>query len=391
MRNRFRYLCALAAGMVLSAAFSVAQTPHFEYGVDFDFRFDNREYDVSSYSRSMTVLGARVVPTVGIGIGSRNGRSSHVLMAGADVMKDFGASPIYAEMVLYYNWTQRFRKTEMSMTAGIFPRKKMNGEYSTAFFSDSLKFYDSNLDGLMANWRGRHGYVELAFDWNGKIGAGQREKFMIFSAGQLQYGAFYGGYNANMYHFACSFEENGVVDNILIYPFAGADFRTFLPAFSALYVQVGWLQSFQRDRLYVDRFVKPGGMQIELGVERWGFGIYNTLYLGAGLMPYYDSVVEGQPAYGAELYPGDPFYRTTKNIYNRLEVYWRHRFPSGVMFKVASVQHYDGTGWGWQQQIELEVPLSDKMFRKHPGPKAEEAGQPASDGRGESPRSRKAK
>ena len=81
--------------------------------------------------------------------------------------------------------------------------------------------------------------------------------------------------------------------------------------------------------------------------------------------------MEGQPAYGAELYPGELFYRTTAGVYNRLEIYWSHCFPSGVAFKVASVHHYDGHGWGWQQRIELQVPLSDKMFRKHPRPKDE--------------------
>lgn len=339
-----------------------AAAQRFLWDVDFDFRFDNREYDATTTARSETLFGVRLTPEVGLGWGKGN-----AVMVGLDLFSDFGTTTdISRQMIVYY----RYRDDRFDVHFGRFPRRHLLGDYSQAFFSDWVDFYDSNLDGLMANWRGRHGYVELAFDWNGKIGAGTREKFQILSAGRLQYGAFYGGYNASMYHFSCSFEEPGVVDNILVYPFAGADFRTYLPAFSKLYLQVGWLQSFQRDRVYVGRFVTPGGMQVELGIERWGFGIYNTLYLGAGLMPYYDSVVEGQPVYGEELYFGDPFYRTTSGIYNRLELYWNHRFRSGVTFKVASVHHYDGTGWGWQQKIELQVPLSDKMFRKHPKPKA---------------------
>lgn len=342
----------------------------FLWNADFDFRFDNREYDAMATARSETIFGVRLTPEVGLGWGRGN-----AVMVGLDLFSDFGTTTdISRQMIVYY----RYRDDRFDVHFGRFPRRHLMGDYEKAFFSDWIDFYDSNIDGLMANWRGRHGYVELAFDWNGKIGAGQREKFMIFSSGRLNYGAFYGGYNANMYHYSCSLEEPGVVDNILIYPFAGADFRTVLPAFSKLFLQVGWLQSFQRDRLYVGRFVNPGGMQIELGIERWGFGIDNTLYLGSGLMPYYGSVVEGQPAYGAELYPGELFYRTTAGVYNRLEIYWRYCFPSGVAFKVASVHHYDGHGWGWQQRIELQVPLSDKMFRKHPRPKDETA-RPAAD------------
>ena len=369
MRNRFRYLCALAAGMVLSAAFSVAQTPHFEYGVDFDFRFDNREYDVSSYSRSMTVLGARAVPTVGIGIGSRNGRSSHVLMAGADVMKDFGASPIYAEMVLYYNWTQRFRKTEMSMTAGIFPRKKMNGEYSTAFFSDSLKFYDSNLEGLLLTFRRPRSYYEVGCDWMGKYGENRRERFMIFTSGNSRLTEFFKiGWSACMYHYAGSENVMGVVDNILVNPYVSFELGKYA-GMQRLSLSLGWLQSMQNDRRNVGKYVFPGGGEFVLNARHWNVGLENRLYYGSGLMPYYNSTDAIGEKYGNQLYFGDAFWRITENgsgrgIYDRLEIYYAPYIASFVQLKVAAVCHFNGGFSGWQQIVSVNFVLDRQTFRK---------------------------
>ncbi len=89
-------------------------------------------------------------------------------------------------------------------------------------------------------------------------------------------------------------------------------------------------------------------------------------------MPYYESTVAGQPAYGPGLYSGEPFYRTDKGIYDRLEVYWKHKFGSDIALKVSAVQHYDGDGWGWQQKLELQVYLSDRMFKSFRKPVEEE-------------------
>ena len=42
----------------------------------------------------------------------------------------------------------------------------------------------------MGQYTGSHGYVELVLDWNSMLVGNQREKFSIFSAGRLNYGAF---------------------------------------------------------------------------------------------------------------------------------------------------------------------------------------------------------
>lgn len=354
-------IAAVCAAFLLCSATASAQ--RFLWNVDFDFKFDNKEYADVEHDASVTNFTARLTSQIGLGWGRGN-----ALMVGVDFLNDMGRNTYVArEMIVYY----KYQDDRFGVYFGRFPRRNLIGTYSNAFFSDYISYYDSNLDGLMGQYTGSHGYVELVLDWNSMLVGDQREKFSIFSAGRLNYGAFYGGYNARMYHHAGSETVRGVVDNILIYPFAGVDFTHYLPQFSALYFQVGWLQTFQNDRAYVGRYVTPGGIQLEARVERWGFGIYNSLYLGGNLMPYYESTVAGQPAYGQGLYTGEPFYRTDKGIYDRLEIYWTHKFLSDIALTVSAVQHYDGDGWGWQQKLELQIYLSDRMFRNFRKPSEE--------------------
>ena len=163
----------------------------FAYDVDFEMNFDNREFYRSAFTNSMTIFGARLTPSVGLEHVGKDG-SHHRLMVGIDVMKDFGASPIsellaggktdetalrqnnlnlFREITLYYRLQKQLRNMEMTIYAGIFPRKNMEGRYSQAFFSDSLKFYDNNLEGLLLKFRRPKAYFELGCDWMGQYGA----------------------------------------------------------------------------------------------------------------------------------------------------------------------------------------------------------------------------
>ena len=154
----------------------------FAYDVDFETRFDNREYYRSAFSPSMTVFGARLTPSVGLDI-YQNKDMSHRLMVGIDVMKDFGASPVsklltggndtpetsqrqnnaglFREMTLYYNLDVYTGKAGVQLYAGIFPRRAVQGEYSDVFFSDSLRFYDNNIEGILLRIRNPRTYWEV--------------------------------------------------------------------------------------------------------------------------------------------------------------------------------------------------------------------------------------
>lgn len=348
---RFTFLFIL---LVFSAGTVSAQKFVWEAG--FKYKFDNREYGNDALDESATYYGARLTPQVGLGWGEGN-----ALMLGADLMADFGSAPFSTpvDVIFYY----RYLDPKFGVYAGRFPRKYTIGTYSNAFFSEYVSFYDSNFDGLLAHYQGGKGYVEFICDWNSMLTDNQREKFGIYSAGRLNLGMLYGGYNLSLFHHAHSKTERGVVDNILVYPFIGADFAP-KTRFSNLYIQVGWLQAFQNDRRYIDKYVTPGGIQVDFRVERWGFGIYNSFYGGEGLMPYYKSTVAGQPDYGNGLYSGEPFYRA--DIYNRLEIYWQRNIRQDISVKISSVHHYAQKQWVWQQILSLQVTLSDRMFKKKP-------------------------
>ena len=183
-------------------------TVRFAYDVNFEMNFDNTEYRTSLYP-SMTIFGARLTPSVGLSVGQANGMH-HRLMAGIDVMKDFGRNPVgpeqiavaggetvpnpeastrqsnwnlFGEILLYYRWDASFRKTDLTMTAGIFPRSTA-ATYPRAFFSDSLRFYDNNLEGLLLQFRRPKSYYEVGIDWMGMFGKYRRERFMLFGSGK---------------------------------------------------------------------------------------------------------------------------------------------------------------------------------------------------------------
>ena len=348
-------LCLLSVGK--------ATSQELLWGADFDFFFDNREYK-SKLTMPQTQFGARLAPEIGIGWGR------HSLMAGISVTAEFGAKPFERrpDLIFYYGYKAKKFKGYF----GAIPRSKIMGDYSKAFFSDSIEHYDPTIEGVLLQYVGGKGYVEFGCDWNSRLSKTKREKFMLFSNAQLRFGVFNMGYQFSMYHHAGYSDRGGVVDNVWIYPFVGLDMSSKIRFLDSLTLRAGWINTFQNDRTYVGEYVKPGGAQIELRIEKYHFGIYNTLYLGKNLMPYYEGCVGWENMtpeevadldYGPGLYWGDPYYRTS-DVYNRLEIYWQPINNGKVNIKVASVHHYDGTRWDWQQMLTVGVRINQGMFKK---------------------------
>lgn len=371
------------------------------YDVDFEFCFDNREFYKSDFSNSSTIFGAQLTPSIGIDI-NKGTDLSHRVMLGVDVFKDFGAKTtipqLFSEVTFYYNMEKVFPKTEISLYAGIFPRSAMEGNYSQAFFSDSLTFYDSNLEGVLLKIKRPKAQFELGCDWMGMIGPGVRERFMIFSAGEgkvLDYLTL--GYAAYMYHYANSYEVKGVVDNILCNPYVRLELTEFLPL-QKFSLALGWLQSAQRDRKNIGDMIFPGGGELTAQIQKWGVGIQNRLFVGKDMMPYYNNLDEGGYKYGSDLYFGDPFYRVFDNdtdklygklsdaslsqmsngndvpsiaasetgrigIYDRLEVYYAPEICSFLDLKIAAVFHFNGGYSGCQQRFSLCFDLHSLINR----------------------------
>ena len=383
-----RYIFILL--VLLSASAMATEKPKvsFAYDLDFEMNFDNREFSKSRFTPSMTIFGARVTPAVGLSVAEQDG-TLHRLMAGVDVMKDFGASPVseliaggqtaetarnlnnlglFREVSLYYNLRKKVSKVDMELYAGIFPRSAMGGSYSQAFFSDSLKFYDNNLEGLLLKFRRPKAYFEVGCDWMGQYGTARRERFMIFTAGEGKVLPFMSlGYAGYMLHYANSVQAKGLVDNILLNPYACFELAEYT-GLQKLSFRLGWLQAIQRDRAYEGGFVHPFGGEFDQEVRNWNVGIHNKMFYGTDMMPYYNNFDNAGLMYGAQLYFGDPFYRvhddgaTGAGFYDRLEVYYEPKLSDWLDLRVSAVFHFNGTRYsGCQQVIGLRFDLHELL------------------------------
>ena len=360
-----------------SGPFEKNRKADFAYDVDFEMNFDNREYDPSSFSRSRTIFGARLTPAVGLKLNERSG-GEHRLMFGIDVMKDFGDSPIspslasegntdelsrkkenldlFHEITVYYRYLFTKGKTDIGITAGIFPRRFMGGSYSRAFFSDSLRFYDNNIEGLLLTFARPSSYFEAGCDWMGMYGTDRRERFMIFSSGEGRLSDMFSlGYAAYLYHFAGAAHVSGVVDNALVNPFVTLDLSR-RSGIQRLDFTLGWLQSMQNDRKNIGKFTFPHGGEFTAAVRNWNVGLENYLFYGTDMMPYYRSHDAAGNMYGDLLYMGEPFYKVKMNgtgggFYDRVELYYEPKISDFMTIRASITAHFNDWAYSGQQQV----------------------------------------
>ncbi|HIZ87040.1 MAG TPA: hypothetical protein IAC03_02635 [Candidatus Coprenecus pullistercoris] len=347
MRRILLILAALSAPLALNAQ-------KLLWDVDFKFGFDNREYMKLTTSPSNTTFGAMLAPKVGLGWGE-----GHSVYAGVDIYKYFGQSDpaLSFDYLLYYQFDGKYFKAN----AGAFPRKRLSGHYPKAFF-DEHYFFDGNIEGALLSYTRKWWRIEGAVDWVGCMDEVTRERFSVYSYGQAGAPWLNLSYSFMMTHYAGSGRISGVVDNVWLYPHLSSDLSAFLPRNMYMNIRAGWLQTFQNDRVSGDGYVLPGGFQGEVSIEYWGFGISNTVFAGDNLMPFYYTEDALGIAYGSDLYYGDLFYSTDSGIYDRLEISYHYDFKDFLRLKVASVHHYDGYGWGWQQLVQLTVNLNNFQF-----------------------------
>lgn len=328
-------------------------------GVDFDNRFDNREYAGNEFNVPQTLFSARLTPFVGIEWMEKNR-----LVVGVEMLRNFGQynaprDPFMSDVkpLMYY----RFKTPNVQADAGIFDRGELMGDYSAAFFSDSTRFYHNRLSGFLGRYVSteRPGtYIELALDWEGMFSAESREMFRILSAGRYTTRpGFYVGYALSLFHFAGSELNRNVTDNLLLNPHLGWKFNAFFD----FDIRGGLLAAPQRGRSVDNYWRLPCGGQLDIAISRWGVKLENNLYLGQNLQPLrgYVSNPETGATYAAEgLYAGESFYATTKHVYNRTWIgYDRRFFHDTLHVEAGMIFHYDGTGMGTQQVVQLSVNL----------------------------------
>lgn len=344
------------------------------YDIKYDMNFDNREFSKSKFSPSMTIFGARFTPSVGFAV-EQPGNLRHKVMIGADVMADFGVSQdstdLGGEITFWYQLDKKIGETSLGLQAGIFPRSSMEAYYSEAFFSDSLRFYDNNLEGILLKVRRPKAYFELGCDWMGKYSKYSRERFMVFSGGAGKVLPFMSvGYSAYMYHYANSWQVKGVVDNFLVNPYVQFDLSQ-ITGLQALSVRAGWIETMQNDRVNIGHYMFSGGANVEVDVRHWNVGIRNVAYYGNTIMPLYNVYDKQGKKYGSSLYPGDPFYRVDdkdsfeNGLYDRVEAYYDLNLDDYLKLRVTAAFHISGFKYaGCQQMVRLLFDLNELLDRK---------------------------
>ena len=358
--NRFtRHIFLAVTAMLMVATAEAQENMKVLLGVNFDTFFDNTEYVGSSLGASKTTFSARLTPKIGVTWNEKNS-----LIVGADIFTDFGNNSKFiskARPQLYY----RFSTPKVNAYAGIFDRSAMKGYYSELFFSDTYRYYENRVQGVLGQYIGERGYVELSVDWCGMYSAEARERFRVLSAGRYDIGRnrlFYAGYVLQIFHFAGSKQISGsVVDNVIINPYIGTQFTAFFD----FDIKLHGILTMQRDRAVESKMQMPGGALFQLRISMWGLYLDEQIYTGRNLMPYYFYAPNELFAagYGQDLYSGSLLFGTqsdkaaSNTFFDTRIGYQRSFFGDTVRLNAFIAFQCDGAKWGTRQMLQLTVNL----------------------------------
>ena len=355
MCEMFKRVIISVVALLLSFS-ALAQNERLYLDTAFDFDFDNTEYSGSGLGTAETLFGVSLAPVLRF-----EWNEKHNLGVGVNAQKMFGSVRFLddIDIVAYY----QFKGEKYGALAGLFRREKLLGRYSEAFFSNAWLASNRVVQGLALQYSDKIGFAELAVDWNGMYSMECREQFRILFSGEGRFAkVMYAGAAFEMQHYAnrADFRYN-VVDNIVLNPYVGVDFKAFFD----FDIRLGYLQSLQRDRLTGGGWQTPYGTELFFRMSRWGVFISNNIYIGDDLMPLYNSVGKEGTIYGADLYAADPFYRTESIIYNRTGIgYERNFWNDNIKVKAEFVLKTDGKRVYNQQIISLAVNIAPKIYDK---------------------------
>ena len=307
--------------------------------------FDNTEFAKSEYKTPQTMSGIQLIPEIGL-----RWDSSHFAGAGVNLLHEFGSSEPVDKLYLtaYYE----YRKKPFRFLMGAFPRDNVLDKYPRIFFQDSISYYRPNVNGIF--WEAFSGkdYLNVWLDWTGQKSAEVRETFFVGLSGKYNIGVFYLQHFDYMYHFAKDLDpagDNGLHDNGLMLTSAGIDLngKTFL---DILDINAGLATGFERARDEDSGWILNSGLLMETRIGYKIFGLFNTLYLGEGHMPFYND-------HSNSLYWGDPIYRAGN--YNRSDFYINFIRNKKVNLNLTYSLHFAEGNVYHEQMLKVSVNLNN--------------------------------
>ncbi len=333
------------------------------YGANLDYYFDNREFDISDekYLESETLHSVRLTPAIAYDIVSDASR--HSLTLGLDIFRDMGShrelSDSFQELTLYYDYSHEYAGGgNFALVAGVFPRRKTEGEYGEMIWSEALRYYDPNLEGMLVKYGNSKFYTELGCDWSGKYSYDIRERFQIFSYGGWTPSQWLKlGWSGLFYHYATSEIAKNVIDNHTLCAFVNVDLSRWTGFFDEWSLRATGIAGYQRSREIDPKPVIPAGGEFSMLMRKWNLSLLNTVYAGGNMQHYFDRPRPEGGIYGFDLYASSPYYR---GFYGRSEISWQPKITDFVSMRISARFHYDGSGFlGSQQLVTLLVTVGE--------------------------------
>lgn len=348
-----KILVMMAIPLAFPAQGQETSAPEFEWNVNGDVVFDNREGD-SKLTATKTFFQTQLSPEIGLSLMD----GVHTLMGGAVWTQPLGSD--WKEGTLAPTIYYRYHKGGLSGELGMFPKDYMKRPLPDYVWSDSVNYCQRNIRGAMLTYETGHGWLEALVDWRGMQSRTRREAFNVIAHGEWQEGKslLLAGGLAMMNHHALtehSPADEHITDNFVLNPYIGVDLSGKC-ALDSLTIRAGWLGAFTRYR--GDRSWKcPGGVRVEAGFQWKWLGINESLYAGGKLFPYYG-------LFKWELDQGEPYYQS--NWYNRTTIYANLLKKDFVVLQGAIDLNFAKSNFTWYQKLLLSFNIGSTKRKARP-------------------------
>lgn len=343
-----RTLLSLMLAVALS---TIATAQHFEWAIDFNTVFDNREGD-NKLTDTRTFFHTQLAPEIGVSLLD----GEHRLMGGIVWTQPIGCEWYGHRLspTLYY----QYRGSKgWNLELGMFPRSKLIRPMPEFIWNDSTYYTQHNIRGAATTYQGQDGFFQAVVDWRAMQSETRREAFNIIANGEYQRSGslFLAGGLAMMNHFALTRHatpDQHIVDNFIVNAYAGIDLSRKVSSLDSLTFRLGPLASITRNRAD-GGWKTPIGVRLEILLKwRW-LQWHNITYAGGRLYPYYSD-------FHALLDQGEPYYST--RFYNRTSVAGTIFSNQFVNLRASLDFNFASHNFTFYQRLILRVYI-DSSFR----------------------------
>lgn len=236
--------------------------------------FDNQEFS-NPNRKSQTMDGFWINPNISV-----KWDKNHTLRLGYGARTNWGDSKTLQDgtITLYYKYTT----PKGAFTIGSFPRQNLLTNFPTALISDSVRYYDPNIEGILVQYHNKNKYAEAFLDWTGCRSRKVNEQFMTGIAAKLNMKRANIGIQGYYYHYALTegnISKSNVIDYAICNTYAEYDFSKILSA-DSLTIQGGLLLGVERNRTNIKQWWLTPGFLNEIFVIVGRLNIKNTFYYG---------------------------------------------------------------------------------------------------------------